>query len=138
MIFLDSNIWLYAFLPSQDVQKTSLATNLIRNNQSEIAMSSQVLVEVGANLLRKGNFTEPQVAKFIKDAYRNFHVVNITEAILINASGLRSRYSLSYFDSMIVSAALDSRSSILYSEDMHNGLLVESLVTIVNPFIQLK
>jgi predicted nucleic acid-binding protein len=138
MIFLDSNIWLYAFLPSQDVQKTSLATNLIRNNQSEIAMSSQVLVEVGANLLRKGNFTEPQVAKFIKDAYRNFHVVNITEAILINASGLRSRYSLSYFDSMIVSAALESRSSILYSEDMHNGLLVESLVTIVNPFIQLK
>lgn len=135
MVFLDSNIWLYALLPHQDVLKVSSAISLIKNKRREIVISSQVVIEVAANLLRKGNFSEPQVAKFIKDAYQNFQVITITETILLKASELRSRYSLSYFDSIIVSAALESNSSILYSEDMHNGLIVESRITINNPFV---
>ena len=137
MIFLDSNIWLYALITHQATQKTSMAKNLIRDNRSEIIMSSQVIIEVGVNLLRKGSFSEPQVAKFIKDSYQNFQVVNVTEIILLKASELRAKYSLSYFDSMIVSAALDSKSSVLYSEDMHNGLVVEGQMIITNPFVQI-
>jgi predicted nucleic acid-binding protein len=136
MVFLDSNIWLYALISLQDAQKTSIANNLIRDNRTEIVMSSQVIIEVCVNLLRKGSFTEPQVTKFIKDSYQNFQVVDINETILLNASDLRAQYSLSYFDSIIVSAALESNSRILFSEDMHDGLVVEKKVTIRNPFSQ--
>jgi predicted nucleic acid-binding protein len=136
MIFLDSNVWLYALIARQDAQKTSMAKKLIRGNRGEIAMSSQVIIEVGVNLLRKGSFSESQVSKFIKDSYKNFQVVDVTESVLLQASELRARYSLSYFDSMIVSAALESKSSVLYSEDMQDGLLVEGQITITNPFLQ--
>jgi len=138
MVFVDSNIWLYALLPHQDVKKTSSARTLIKTRQSEICVSSQVIIEVAANLLRKGNFLESQITKFIEDTYQKYKVVIITEPILLNASELRTKYSLSYFDSMIVSAALESKSSILYSEDMHNGLIVEGKLTIINPLVQVQ
>ncbi len=39
----------------------------------------------------------------------------------------------SFWDSLIIAAALDSGCTTLYSEDMQNGLKIDFL-TIVNPF----
>jgi predicted nucleic acid-binding protein len=135
MIFLDSNILLYALLAEQSAAKFSISRNIIQNNRPDIIISSQVVIEVAANLLRKGNFSEPQIAKFIEDAYENYIVIDVSQKILLRASELRSRYKLSYFDSIIVAAALNIGSTILYSEDMQNGLVVEGDLTIINPFV---
>jgi predicted nucleic acid-binding protein len=62
-------------------------------------------------------------------------VIDVSQEILLSASSLRERYSLSYFDSMIVAAALETNSTILYSEDMQDGLVINEQLTIVNPFV---
>lgn len=134
MIFLDSNILLYALLAEQSAAKFSASRNIIQNNRPDIIISSQVVIEVAANLLRKGNFSESQIAKFIENAYEEYVVIDVSQKILLRASELRSRYKLSYFDSIIVAAALNSGSNILYSEDMQNGLIVEGQLTVINPF----
>jgi len=41
---------------------------------------------------------------------------------------------LSFYDSMIVSAALLSGCDVLYSEDMQDGLFIENKLRICNPF----
>ena len=46
------------------------------------------------------------------------------------------KYSLSYWDSMIVAAALEASCTVLYSEDMQNGLLVDQRLRIMNPLTQ--
>ncbi len=135
MIFLDSNIWLYILLPVQNMAYSSRATNLVKNNRDNITLSSQVIIEVVVNLLRKGNFDESQVTKFIENAYQNYPVIDLSKKIMLQASKLRLKYSQSYFDSLIVSAALEAPATVLYSEDMHHGLVVENQLTIVNPFI---
>jgi predicted nucleic acid-binding protein len=135
MIFLDSNILLYALLAKQSAAKFSISRNIIQNNRPDIIISSQVVIEVAANLLRKGNFSESQIAKFIEDAYEDYVVIDVSQKILLRASELRSRYKLSYFDSIIVAAALNTGSTILYSEDMQNGLIVEGELAIINPFV---
>jgi predicted nucleic acid-binding protein len=135
MIFLDSNILLYALLAEQSAAKFSISRNIIQNNRPDIIISSQVVIEVAANLLRKGNFSESQIAKFIEDAYEDYVVIDVSQKILLRASELRSRYKLSYFDSIIVAAALNTGSTILYSEDMQNGLIVEGELAIINPFV---
>jgi predicted nucleic acid-binding protein len=135
MIFLDSNIWLYALLPNQNVANSSLAQGLIKNNSDLIVLSNQVIIEVAANMLRKGKFDEPEIAKFIQNAYQDYPVIDVSKTIMLQASKLRTKYSFSYFDSLIVSAALEARATTLYSEDMHHGLVVENQLTIVNPFI---
>jgi predicted nucleic acid-binding protein len=38
------------------------------------------------------------------------------------------------FDAIIVAASLQAGCDILYSEDMHHGLIVNSSLTILNPF----
>ncbi len=39
-----------------------------------------------------------------------------------------------FYDSLIVATALESECTILYSEDMQDGLLIENQLKIVNPF----
>lgn len=46
------------------------------------------------------------------------------------------RHKLAVYDSMIVAAALTAGCDILYSEDMHDGLVIDGRLTIRNPFVQ--
>lgn len=50
------------------------------------------------------------------------------------ASQLRMQYALSFWDSSIVAGSLEADATILYSEDMQHGLIINNQVTIINPF----
>ncbi len=45
------------------------------------------------------------------------------------------KYQYSYYDSLIIAAALDSNCTILYSEDLKHNHIIENTLTILNPFI---
>jgi len=47
---------------------------------------------------------------------------------------LISKYDFQVFDGIIAAAALEADCDILYSEDMHNGLVIENKLKIINPF----
>ncbi|MEM7538118.1 MAG: PIN domain nuclease, partial [Chloroflexota bacterium] len=72
---------------------------------------------------------------FINLSYDRYEVINIDRAVMLKACKLRPKYMFSYFDSLIVAAALLTDSTILYSEDMQHSLIVENQLTITNPFI---
>ena len=50
------------------------------------------------------------------------------------AIDLMRKYSVSWYDSLIVSAAIEGECDILYSEDLQHGQRFESLV-VRNPFL---
>lgn len=54
----------------------------------------------------------------------------------LHESGLAiaRRYRLNIFDSLIVAAALRAGCETLWSEDMQDGLVVETMLTVRNPF----
>ena len=47
---------------------------------------------------------------------------------------LAERYGLSVYDAMIAASALHAECDTLWSEDMHDGLVIEDQLRIVNPF----
>jgi predicted nucleic acid-binding protein len=51
------------------------------------------------------------------------------------ALDIRERYGFSWYDSLIVAAALESNCDLLYSEDMQHGQIIEGRLSIVNPFL---
>lgn len=51
--FVDTNIWLYAFIKSEDNDKTAIAEQLIKSHK--IVVSSQVVNELCVNLIKKRN-----------------------------------------------------------------------------------
>jgi predicted nucleic acid-binding protein len=48
---------------------------------------------------------------------------------------VRRKYSYSYWDSLIIATALENNCSILYTEDMQDGQLIEDKLRIGNPFV---
>jgi len=130
--FIDTNLWLYAFIEGDDAQKTARAKALIET-QTAIYVSTQVINEVCVNVLKKAHFSEQQVQQLIESFYTKYVVVELSKALLLKASTLRGQYALSFWDSLIVSGALHANVSVLYSEDMQDGLVIENKVRILNP-----
>jgi predicted nucleic acid-binding protein len=129
--FVDSNIWLYAFMDSTS-DKRSRALHLIEGEG--ITLSTQVINEVCVNLLRKGGYSEPEIQQTIGNFQARYPILNLTANIIYQASVLRNSYSFSYWDSLIIATAVDANCSIVYSEDMQNGLRIVDLI-IINPFV---
>ncbi len=134
--FVDTNIWLYALIEGDDPQKTARAKAFLEASRA-IMVSTQVINEVCINLLKKAQFSEPQVQQLIESFYAKYRVVELHTTLLLKASALRERYAFSFWDSLIVSSALHAEAAVLYSEDMQDGLVVENRVQIIHPFKQL-
>jgi predicted nucleic acid-binding protein len=130
--FLDSNIWIYAFANNQDPRKQAIAATII--DAPGVIISTQVINEVSVNLLKKSAFTEDQIQQLIDSFYQGCQVIEFDRALLVLASDLRTRYSISYWDSLIIASALTSGTTTIYTEDMQNGLLINQQLQIVNPF----
>jgi predicted nucleic acid-binding protein len=133
-VFIDTNIWLYALIVGQDVDKSKIARQLIAENNGNIIISSQVVIEVVANLSKKSQLEETELRQLISGFYQDHQVLHVGESIMHNASHLREQYSFSYWDSLIVAAALQANATVLYSEDMQAGLVIDQRLTIINPF----
>jgi predicted nucleic acid-binding protein len=136
--FIDSNIWLYRLMidpnsnQANEVRKRNLAISLI--DDADAFVSTQVINEVCSVLYRKAAFNNEQIKRVIQSFYNRATEVKINKEILENACNLRSQHSFSFWDGLIVSSALSTSATILYSEDMQDGLVVEKKLTIVNPF----
>ena len=129
--FIDTNIWLYAFLVTDQSEKSSRAKELIQ--QAEPMLSAQVVNEICVNLIKKAGFSEEQISQLIEALYEKYPIVETDESILLTASQLRQEYAFSFWDSMIVACALAANAEILYSEDMQNGLVIRGVLQIINP-----
>lgn len=133
LCFVDTNVWLYAFIESGTPEKSGIARRLIQT--SDPTVSTQVINEVCVNLLRRANFSEEQIGQLIEAFYEKCQVVELTKTVLLTASRLRQRYPMSFWDSLIVAAALEAGVPVLYSEDMQHGLIVEGQLQIQNLFV---
>jgi predicted nucleic acid-binding protein len=115
--FVDTNIWLYAFIEGNAPQKTVRAKALLEASPAVI-VSPQVVNEVCVNLRKKAQCSEPQVQQLIEVFYAKYGMVEMSKALLLRASTLRERFAFSFWDSTIVASALHTEASVLYSEDL--------------------
>jgi predicted nucleic acid-binding protein len=138
LYFCDSNIWLYRFLidpecdDAEEIRKHNLATAL--TNNENILISTQIINEVCAVLSKKAKISEVQIRQIIQEFYEGCIVIQLDRNIILRASELRTNYSFSFWDSLIVASALATDANILYSEDMQDGLIISNQLTLINPF----
>jgi predicted nucleic acid-binding protein len=58
----------------------------------------------------------------------------IAKSIIANCSIIR----FSFWDSMMIASALDNHCSVIYTEDLQHGQVIENKLKIINPFINHK
>lgn len=135
--FVDTNILIYA--EDRDAKgKHEVARTLIMDlwESREGVVSVQVLQEVYVNVTKK--LKKPLTvakAKAIVEEYLTWTVVDNTGRMVVNAIDLQRKAQLSFWDSLIVQAAIQSGCDQLYSEDLNAGQRFGPL-TVVNPFKQ--
>ncbi len=127
--FFDSNIVLYSFGP--DDTKAVAARSLLADCG---VISVQVLNEV-VNVGRRKLLLDWDEIREIVEPLRSFlTIVDLTIPMHVKGLQLAQRYQFAIYDSMIVAAALAANCDTLWSEDMHDGLVVDDKLTIRNPF----
>jgi predicted nucleic acid-binding protein len=132
--FIDSNILIYAEAIDEP-RKQGIALSLLKRLKLDEhgVLSTQVLQEYCNVGLRKLRLTVDHVRHQLR-SHEQFEVVQITPAIIQSALDLHQTRSLSFFDAMILQAAITSGCDTLYSEDMNAGEITNG-VKIINPFL---
>ena len=134
-VFLDTNIIIYAYdLTAGEKHKIAKKIVLDLWNSGLGIISTQVLQEFFVIATQK--IPKPLDIKIAKEIMRDLLkwnvVVNDGESIL-EAVNILLRYHYSFWDSMIIEAAVKSGAGMLLTEDLSDGQIISG-VTIKNPF----
>jgi predicted nucleic acid-binding protein len=135
--FVDTNLLVYAYDSSagKKWKISSEILSLLWVHRTGV-LSTQVLQELFVSLTQKvKNPILPGTAKeIISDLLHWPLVVNDGKNIL-RAIDLQMEFHFSFWDSLIVQAAIISKSEYLLSEEFRDGQVIES-TTIVDPFLE--
>ncbi len=135
--FLDTNIFVYSFDRSAPA-KARKAAQLIRDalTTQKGVISYQVVQEFFNVALKR--FSQPMQAadagQYLIAVFRPLLAVHSSQALYAEALVLHAQSGLSWYDSLIVSAAIQARCEILFSEDLQHGRRFGSL-QVRNPFL---
>jgi predicted nucleic acid-binding protein len=130
--FVDTNIVVYA-LSGQDPAKQAIAQRLLaERGAARPSLSTQVLAETFSVLTRKLRWA-PDDALAAVTLLKQLRVVALTPETQLDALRLAVEHRLSGWDAMVVQAALQAGSDVLFSEDMQAGRRFGGL-EVVNPF----
>ena len=128
--FVDTNVVLYAFREG-DPRSQRAETLLIEGG----LLSVQVLNEFV-------NVSQRKLKKSWKEMHHSLAIVRVfcpepaplTLKTHETALHIAERYKYSIYDSSIIATALEAGCDTLYSEDLQDGQVIESSLTIRNPF----
>jgi predicted nucleic acid-binding protein len=126
--FVDTNVLVYFTL---DGKKASLAETLVQDGGT---ISVQVLNELTAVWKRKYGYSWQLIQESLLSLRALLKVVPLTIDTHELGLSLAERYQLRIYDSLLLAAALEAGCTAFWSEDLHEGLVIERQLTIRNPF----
>ena len=134
--FLDTNIFVYGY-DERDPIKQSIAEGLIRSLaiEGEAVISYQVIQEFFNIVLLKipQKMPHAEAQRYLDVTFRPLHIVPPSATLISEAIRIQERFRLSWYDSLIVSAAQQAGCTILYSEDLQHAQQFGT-VTVRDPF----
>lgn len=134
--FIDSNIFVYLVDPT-DPAKRRTAEDLISAavEGGTASISFQVVQETLNVMTRRLQrlVTMDDARRFLVEVLIPLWRIMPTQALYERALDIQARYRYSFYDSLIIAAALSAGCVRLLSEDLQHGQRIEGL-TIENPF----
>ncbi|MFZ0632400.1 MAG: PIN domain-containing protein [Acidobacteriaceae bacterium] len=134
--FLDSNVFIYSF-DDGSPEKAHEALKLIRraHDSRQGVISFQVIQEFFNFALRRSvpPMSSADAGDYLQKVFVPLATIHSSAGLYSEALHLQSRYRLSWYDALIVRAALEADCGILYSEDLQDGQRFGDL-RVQNPF----
>lgn len=130
--FFDTNVLVY--LLGED-DRSAVAESIVARGG---VVSVQVLNELAAVARRKLGMSWGEIAdalSAVRELCRS-PVLPLTLEIHEAALRIAAEYGYHVYDALIAAAALASNCTVLFSEDLQDGQVIEGRLTIRNPFLQ--
>ncbi len=127
--FFDTNVLVY--LASGDPARADRAEQLVGRGGT---ISVQVLNELANVCRRKMLLSWAETSAFLATIRGLLSIEPITVTIHEDALALGERYGFSFYDALIVAAAIEAGCDTLWSEDMQDGMRIGKRLRIINPF----
>lgn len=131
--FFDTNVVIY-FYSSDEIHKQERALALLDSGSDNI-ISTQVINELTNVLFKKFKLTASEIENVALEIDTNLTITDFNFKTQIKAIRLKEKYGFQYYDSLIMATALEEGCSILYSEDLQHGQVIENTLTVLNPFV---
>jgi predicted nucleic acid-binding protein len=135
-IFVDTNVLVYAHDLSAGDRHTKASAIIESLWEAETGViSTQVLQEFYVTVTRKiKNPLKPNEAREIIRNYIAWPVQTNDPETTIRASEIEEKNSLSFWDALIVAAALRLQAQKIVTEDLNHGQVIEGIL-VENPFV---
>ncbi|OGI24857.1 MAG: hypothetical protein A2287_08395 [Candidatus Melainabacteria bacterium RIFOXYA12_FULL_32_12] len=135
-VFIDSNIFIYAFLEGTENNEKRLKTIQFLQSLEDktIVVSTQVLGEIYNTLNHKYKIKREDVIKKLDILSETALVKPLTIDTVKKCWDITLKHNYSYYDSLILASAIEHGCSFIYTEDMKNEHIVENS-KILNPYI---
>jgi predicted nucleic acid-binding protein len=129
--FVDTNVLIYCYTVTEP-DKQLKARQIVAPGGR--VLSTQVLQEMANTLRRKFKKEWLEINATLHEVSSQFLVHRNSTDTINKAISIADRYGYSFYDSLIIAAALETNCSILYSEDMQAGQVIAGVLTIRSPF----
>ncbi len=132
--FIDTNVFVYLF-DETAADKRQSAEKLVRQSldNGTGCISYQVVQETMNVVTLKLGLRPEDARLLLDDVLIPLWLINPTPSLYRRCLRVQGQCGFSFYDSLIVAAALEAGCSQLYTEDLQHGQQVESL-TFRNPF----
>jgi predicted nucleic acid-binding protein len=131
-VFIDSNILLYFTLGTTD--EINALQPVFSDATLDIHISTQVVNEFCNVALKKKMRSVRQIEELVQMFEQTYLIEAISPATTLSALKIQQKHKLGFYDSLIIASAVECGCKILYSQDMHHGLLIEKKTKLLNPF----
>ena len=133
--FFDTNILAYEF-ELKEPEKRAIAKRLLSEwrPSGRMTISVQVLQELYVVLARKMGIAEEDAESIVQRYAKLPTVINADPALVLRGIEISRKYKISFWDALIVGAALRGGCRIIFTEDLSHGMKIEG-IEIVNPFL---
>ena len=138
LFFLDTNIFVYALLASEPRKKLRAVQLLEQALASHTGCVSYQVIQEFANVsLRKFAqcFSVHECKQFIDAAMQPLNRVASSPELFEAALNLHDETRYSFYDCLVIAAALQAGANVLYTEDLQHNQLIDGRLRIVNPFL---
>jgi len=135
-VFLDTNIFVYASDRSDRTKARQAESLIVDAIAARNGVVSYQVEQEFINLALK-RFAKPMTVmdaeRYVANIFQPLLSVHSSQTLFFLALRTQERYRISWYDSLIVAAAIEADCSILYSEDLQHGQRFES-TRVKNPF----
>ena len=131
-VFLDTNIIVYLYSVDED-DKRDISFKFV--NSADCITSIQAMNEASNVWFKKYSLLKHEIVKYLDEIECVCEDVMLVHRKTIDlAMDIKDRYGYSFFDCLMLASAIEAKCTVILTEDMQDGQVIDGTLKITNPF----